>query len=434
MITKILPVQFNPRFYQEIIFDAYDQGFKKIIAVLPRRSGKDLTCLNFMYLRAIERVGIYFYCLPTFSQARKVMWDNITIEGKRLIDYIPEEAIVSKNIQAMSIRLINGSQIQFIGSDTYNSSLVGTNPCGIVFSEAALMDMNAYQFARPILAANAGWMIFNTTPRGKNAFFELYSMAKHWNDEWYVYRMGVDQTKHISEHILEQERAQISEDLYDQEYMCSFERGLEGTFYGKYIDNMRIMGQIGKVPWDASLPVSSVWDLGVARNMAVILFQRTKQNVINVIDCIQRKDGGLVDYIHDLKAKPYIYHKHIAPHDIRTRDIGTGQTRWGIASDLGINFLQSVNVPILDGIERVKVELPKMYIDEKRCDYLIKSLESYRQEWDPIRNRYSRSPVADWAAHYADAMRYLAININLIQNEDTNWNALLDKKRSGTFY
>ncbi len=409
-----ITTKYIPRDYQKPIFKAYYEGFKKIIAILPRRSGKDLTCYSFMFERAIERVGVYFYCLPTFSQARKVMWDNITIDGQRIIDFIPAEAIANKNIQEMKIRLLNGSLIQFIGSDTYNTSLVGTNPCGIVFSEAALMDMNAYKFVRPIIAANDGWIIFQSTPRGKNAFYDLYKMAQYWTDEWYIYRMGVDKTKHLSEEALEIERSQTSEDFFMQEWMCSFDMGIEGCFYGKIIDKMRIASQIGQVPWNSTLPVHTVWDLGVARNMAVIFFQRTKTGVIHIIDYMQLKDGGLVHYIHEIKQKPYTYGKHIAPHDIRTRDIGSGQSRWGIAYDLGFTFIQSKDVPVLDGIERVKVELPQMFIDEKRCSHLIKSLESYRQEWDPVKERYRNTPVADWSAHASDAMRYLAINLHIL--------------------
>ena len=425
-------LDFAPRDYQRIFYDAYKFGkYKKIIAVLPRRSGKDLSCFNFMIERATERIGVYFYCLPTFSQARKVMWDNLTIEGKRILSYIPDVIIANKNVQEMKVRLLNGSLIQFIGSDTYDTSLVGTNPCGIVFSEASRMDMNAYQFSRPIIAANDGWIIFNTTPYGKNSFYDLFMLAQHWQDEWFVYRMGVDKTRHLSDEVLERERQQMSEDLFNQEYMCSFEMGIEGCFYGKIIDNLRLQSQIGQVPWNPSLPVHTCWDLGVARNMAVILFQKTKTGAIHIIDYLQLKDGGLVQYIHELRTKPYTYGKHIAPHDIRTRDIGSGMSRWGIAYDLGITFIQSKDVPVLDGIERVKVELPKMYIDEKRCSHLIKSLESYRQEWDPVKERYRNTPVADWAAHAADAARYLCLNLNVI--DESNRGAIqeaLKKKRA----
>ena len=42
-----------------------------------RRAGKDKRCFNIMIEKAMERVGVYYYMLPEYSQARKVMWDAI---------------------------------------------------------------------------------------------------------------------------------------------------------------------------------------------------------------------------------------------------------------------------------------------------------------------------------------------------------------------
>lgn len=67
------------------------------------------------------------------------------------------------NGSEMKIRFKNGSLLQLVGSDNFDS-LMGTNPQGIVFSEYALQDPRAYQFMRPILAANAGWALFISTP------------------------------------------------------------------------------------------------------------------------------------------------------------------------------------------------------------------------------------------------------------------------------
>ena len=61
------------------------------------------------------------------------------------------------NQQEMKITLINGSIISLVGSDTYDTSIVGRNPCMVVFSEYALADENAYKVAAmPILRANDG--------------------------------------------------------------------------------------------------------------------------------------------------------------------------------------------------------------------------------------------------------------------------------------
>lgn len=407
-----LELSFKPRFYQEPIYQALRMGFKKIIAVLPRRSGKDLTAFSVITEEALSHKANYLYCLPEFAHARRVIWDNITLEGKRVIDYIPKELIYRMNENEMKITLVNGSIISLAGSDAYDKSIVGRNFRGIVFSEAAQMNIDAYRYARPIVAASDGFMIFISTPRGKGEFYDLYIDSHKYRDEWFSYRMTVEETCHMTPEQLEREKRAMSDDMYAQEYLCSFEMGIEGTFYGKIIDKMKLNGQITSVPWNPQLKVHTAWDLGVARNMAVLCFQQTKAGEIRIIDCIQLDDGGIPHYINALKEKPYTYGAHIAPHDVNQRDIGSGLTRAEVAASLGFNFNRLHAVSVLDGIEQCKINLPRTLIDDKRCAHLVKCLENYRQEWDGDKRRYKDNPVKDWATHMADAYRYLCMGLN----------------------
>ena len=147
--TKIHLKKLVPRDYQRPIIDAFEtQKFKKMIIVMPRRAGKDLLMWNLVIRQAFLRIGTYFYMFPTYAQAKKVIWQSTTNDGTRFLDYIPPLWVESSNSQDMSIRLKNGSLIQLIGSDNIDS-VVGTNPVGVIYSEAALQDPRAYQFIRP---------------------------------------------------------------------------------------------------------------------------------------------------------------------------------------------------------------------------------------------------------------------------------------------
>src|SRR5271165_227982 len=184
--TVIKLNKFKPRDYQLPIFDALEnKGYKKVLAILPRRAGKDVCGFNLMIRAALKKIGVYYYIFPTYTQGKKILWDSLTNAGDRFLDYIPEELIESMNSQEMKIRLVNGSLIQIVGSDNYDS-LVGTNPRGVVFSEYALQDPRAYQFIRPILTANGGWALFLSTPRGKNHMWELYQIALQ-SPQWFCY-------------------------------------------------------------------------------------------------------------------------------------------------------------------------------------------------------------------------------------------------------
>jgi hypothetical protein len=240
-----------------------------------------------MLLRAaLRKIGSYFYCLPTFKQARLVIWDSITIQGIRFLDCIPKELIKRMNSQEMVIELINGSIIRLIGSDTFDTSLVGTNPVMVVFSEYALADDRAYKFVRPILNANDGTVIIASTPRGHNSFYDLFQIAKNNPKEWYCEHLTINDTQHIPIENIKRDIAngEISEELARQEYWSDFTMGIEGSYYGRYIDKMRLEGRIGEVPWEPAFPVHCSFDLGMADSTAIVFFQVIGA-VIHIIDC-----------------------------------------------------------------------------------------------------------------------------------------------------
>lgn len=410
--TQIRLNRFKPRSYQLPILDALgNKGYKRVIAIWPRRAGKDIVAFNYMLRAAIQLTGVYFYVFPTYSQGRKVIWDSITNDGKRFLDFIPPELVTNTNSTEMKITLINGSIMQLIGSDNIDA-IVGTNPRGIVFSEYALQDPRAYQFLRPALTANNGWALFISTPRGKNSFWELYQIALHNTNDWFAHKLTVEDTFHMPLHEIAKEKAsgEMSDDLIQQEYYTSFDQGVEGSYYGKYLDRMRIKGQIGMVPYETGFKVHSAWDIGVRDSTCIIMFQTIGQTV-RIIDYYENSKQGLEHYIKVLEQKPYTWGKHFAPHDIAVREFGTGMTRIEKARQLGIKFVLAPNVSIEDGIESVRSALSKIWIDEVTGKQLIKALENYRQEYDQKKRIYKSTPLHDAYSHAADALRYMCVSL-----------------------
>ena len=424
--------KFKLRPYQVPIFDAIEnKGFKRVLAVLPRRAGKDCTAFNLMIRQALRKIGVYYYIFPTFAQAKRVIWDSITNTGERFLDYIPKEFIDRTNSQEMKIHFKNGSLIQLVGSDNYDA-LMGTNPQGVVFSEYALQDPRAYQYIRPILTANDGWALFISTPRGKNHLWELYQIAQQ-SPYWFCYRMTVEETQHISLHDIEKEKAEgiMSDDLIQQEYYCSFSSGIEGSYFAKYIDRMRVKGQIGQVPYEAGFKVHTAWDLGV-RDSTTILFFEIIGQTCRIIDCYENSKVGLEHYVKVLQQKPYIYGKHIAPHDIKVREFGSGLTRIEKARQLGINFTIAPDLSVEDGIEAVRSALSRIWIDEENCKPFIKAIENYRQEYDARKKVYKPYPLHDWSSHWCDALRYLCISLS--KTRDSISPEELDKRYQEAVY
>lgn len=193
---------------------------------------------------------------------------------------------------------------------------------------------------------------------------------------------------------------------YDESYIvagravhnCSYEMGVEGAYYAKYLDRMRVANRITTVPWESGFKVHTAWDLGVRDSTSIVFFQTIGQTV-RLIDYYENAKMGLEHYAKILAEKPYQYGKHIAPHDIAVQEFGSGITRIEKAKQLGIQFTIAPSCTIEDGIETVRSTFSKMWIDEHTCKQLIKALENYRQEFDAKKKVYKGYPLHNWASH-----------------------------------
>lgn len=222
-----MPYKFTHRPYQVEPWNAImNPEFKRGILVWPRRNGKDLFSWNIIICKALQTRGLYFYIAPYYTQARSIIWLGMTNEGRRFLDYIPKELILSSQKQEMQLELSNGSIIKLHGSDNIDR-IVGTNPYGIVFTEASLHKQNVWDYIRPILAANGGWALFNGTPRGVNAFYQHVEYAKK-HPEWYYQYLNCELTGIPTQDAIQQDRdSGMPESLIQQEYYCSFTSSAE---------------------------------------------------------------------------------------------------------------------------------------------------------------------------------------------------------------
>lgn len=414
MILKI-PDGFTPRQYQLPVLKALDSGMKRAVVCWHRRSGKDLTLFNYMIKRMVVDRGVYFYVFPTYKQGKKVIWDNITIDGKKYLDFIPKQIIERVNNVEMKITLFNGSLIQVVGSNDYDA-LMGTNPRGIIFSEYALQDKQAWEYIRPILSVNKGWAVFVSTPRGKNHFHEMFNIAKDHPDDWFSELLTIEDTGVLSIADLKKEGDfGMSDHMIQQEYYCDFNVGSAGSYYSKDLFKAEEEERIGFVPIDENIPVNTAWDLGVSDSTCIIFFQLHGLE-IRIVDYYEHHGEGLQHYAKVLDKKGYLYGEHYAPHDIEVRELGNWAiSRRETAKGLGIKFRVVKNIPITEGIEAVWTSFPRMFFDKKKCNHLLKCLEAYRRDYDESRDVYIERPYHDFSSHAADAMRYMAIAIQQFQ-------------------
>lgn len=439
MSEKItIPHKFTPRPYQLDLLKAVDSGYKRAIAVYHRRAGKDKTLFNLIIKKAFERVGVYYYFFPEFSQGRRVIWEGIDGGSMRFMDHIPASLIEGvPNKQDMMVKLINGSIIQIIGTDKFDK-VRGANPVGCVFSEFAFQNPAAWNVVRPILAENGGWAVFNSTPFGKNHFWELWEMAKG-NDSWFTQLVTVEDSldenghRYVGEDIIQEERdSGMSEDMVQQEFYCDFTANSEGFYYMSYMNAAEEADRIGNVPHDPNITVDTWWDIGVTDSTA-IWFTQIVNKEVHVIDFYQASSVGMEHYAKHIQSLPYSYNSHNFPWDMGQTEFGTGKTKMETAQNLlGKSNAKLNYVPkaaIQDGINAVRLLLPKVWFDEKKCLEGIKALYNYHREWDDKRQEFKPNPVHDWSSHPADAFRYLAVGLVMPRQKSRTESLMMKHRR-----
>lgn len=414
------PADWSARSYQKPIWDYLEGGGTRACLIWHRRSGKDDIALNWAAKAAHLRVGEYWHMLPEASQGRKAIWEAVSPHtGKRRIDQaFPREFRAQTRENDMVIRFLNGSLWRVVGSDNYNS-LLGSTPVGIVFSEWALADPNSYGFLRPILAENNGWVVFITTPRGANHARTTYQGFKE-DPTCFAETLTVDNTGVFTKDQLERELREYQHDygedegraLFDQEYYCSFEAALIGSYYGSYLSRAAKAGRIGNIPIDRAVPVHTAWDLGVSDSTAVWFIQCVGKER-RLIDYHEASGVGLDEYARVLAQKQHdfgwVYGNHYFPHDIEHRELGnSGLSRVDTLRGLGIKAQVVPAHNVNDGINAVRRMLDATWVDETHCERGLNALRNYRRAWDEKLKMFRDAPLHDWASHGADAIRTFA--------------------------
>jgi len=409
MAEITVPLDWAPRPYQFPLWKFLEDGGRRAVAVWHRRAGKDLLSINWCAVSTLTRPGLYWHLFPTYNQGRKIAWDGMTRDGRKFLEHFPKEMWEAVNNTEMRLTLKNGSIYQVVGTDNVDR-LVGANPVGVVFSEYSLQDPRAWDYIRPILAENGGWALFIYTARGRNHGYDLLNMARR-NEKWFQQTLTVDDTRAISADAVEEERhAGMPEEMIQQEFYCSFDAPLVGSYYGSAMAKLLADGRLTSLPYESRLEVHTAWDLGVGDSTAIVFYQKRGQE-IRVIDYYENSGEGLAHYAKIIKEKEYAYGEHLAPHDIQVRELGSGKSRLEVARELGIRFRVVPNLRIDDGIEAVRTTLSKCWFDEKKCSHLIEALRQYRKDFDEKNKVFRDRPLHDWSSHPADAFRYMCVGI-----------------------
>jgi hypothetical protein len=399
-------VDYRPR-PQFKAFHARSERFACIVA--HRRAGKTVACVHDLQRGALEckkQRPRFAYLSPFLRQSKQVAWDYLRAAMG------PWRAWGgSVHETELRVDYPNGGQVRLFGADNPDA-LRGIYLDGVVLDEYADMDPRVWsEIIRPALADRQGWAVFIGTPRGRNAFFDLWRRAQSDSD-WFALMLKASETGLIAPAELALARRDLSEAQYAQEFECSFDAAVVGAYYGALMRQAEAQGRIAGVPYEPAALVWTAWDLGI-RDATAIWFAQVVGREIRIIDYYEAAGVDLGHYVRALTAKPYAYAGHIVPHDAQAKELGTGKSRLEVLASLGLKGIALAPAHrIEDGINAVRMTIPRAWFDAKKCARGIDALALYRAEHDDKHAVLRPHPVHDWTSHAADAFRYLAMSLD----------------------
>ena len=386
------------------------------VLVIHRRAGKTVFAINKLIADVLlcdkpRARGHYF--APTFKQAKSIAWDYL----KHFTNHIP--GMVYNNTE-LTATFPGGQRIQLVGGNSVDG-FRGQYSDSVVLDELAMMPPRLWsEVVRPALADREGCALFIGTPAGRNAFYDLYERAGTL-DDWGRCLLTYKDTNILPEKEIDAMRQEMADYEFAQEMECSFNAAVRGAYYGKVLAEAQTEGRITRIPYDDALPVFTAWDLGIADATAIWFIQASPGGEIRLIDYKEFHGASIPDIIRELKALPYSYDRHIAPHDIRVRELGTGTSRYEVAANHGVRFDICRNLPLMDGIDATRVMLKKVWIDEVKCRMGLNFLQLYRADFNDKTGVPSTRPLHDHTSHAADALRMYAVEMG--QRSHGSWGA-----------
>jgi hypothetical protein len=134
-----------------------------------------------------------------------------------------------------------------------------------------------------MIEENNGWAAFITTPRGANHAKAMYEMALK-SKGWFAEVSNITKTGALSpgqvEQALAEYQALYGDDFgkaqFEQEYLCSWNAAILGSFYAGEMARVRAEGRIREVVPIPGRPIHRAWDIGVRDDTSIFWFQTFK--------------------------------------------------------------------------------------------------------------------------------------------------------------
>jgi PBSX family phage terminase large subunit len=268
----------------------------------------------------------------------------------------------------------------------------------VVIDEIASMRnfwLNWQEVIRPTLTDNKGDVLFISTPKGFNHFYDLYN----FNDADYkAFHFTTYDNPHLPVEEIDKAKVELPEDRFAQEYMADFRKS-EGLVYKEFNRDLHIYDF--DIDREGKEYIAGI-DFGFTNPCAIVHIAVDSDNNYWVTDewyKTQRTEEQIADYVTSCGFNE-VYPDPESPSAIN------------VLNSKGINVKEIVKGKdsIKSGINSVRAlfKANRLHI-HKNCQNLIQELETYAYPEKKSNSNEYENPIKEHD-HALDALRYVLSN------------------------
>lgn len=203
----------------------------------------------------------------------------------------------------LAVSLWGGKFLLHGQSAKYPENLVGEGLNGVIMAEAAKMKLRIWdQYIRPTLADFRGWGKFNSTPEGRNWFYDKWQIGQHGTDpEWQSFRfpsyanekifpLGADDPEILSM------AGGMSEEMAEQEIYAKFSKYV-GQVFKTWDEEWHVRADC---VYNPSWPLFIATDYGWTNPNVALFIQVDPWDRVYVIDEYYQSHRSAEEFAQDL--------------------------------------------------------------------------------------------------------------------------------------
>lgn len=381
-----------------------------------RRFGKTSLSIYEMAGKAYAQKGRNIcYIAPTYQQARDIAWVQLLEVCKPITVKINEtrlEITVTTQDKGKSLIALRGWEaVETLRGQAFDF---------IVLDEVASMrewEDKWNTVIRPTLTDREGEVLFISTPKGFNHFYDLFNFSTDpiKGKDYESFHYTSYDNPFIPKKELDKAKAEISEDQFAQEYLADF-RKQQGLVYKEFNRNLHVYD--GEIPRRIEFFMGAV-DFGFTNPCAVPHVYKDSDNHYWIDNELYQRgltDTRVADYVKSQKFN-FVFpdpENPAAIKELEDRNVNIREVRKGKDS-------------VMNGISKVREILKqnRLHINQ-RCINTIMEFESYHYPDSKDGYNDRELPVKE-NDHMMDAIRYLIMTDDSQVMDDVNFNMYATK-------